>query len=179
MAPDGVVAALEEARQEGMVRFIGITGHARPDILGFALTRYRFDTMLVALGIADRLVTAPEIFALPRAVERSIGVIAMKTLGHGQYQERALALRYALGLQGVSLAIVGMDTPEQIDEIAAIAADFQPLEEREQEHLIATVRPLIEQDAQESKQGKSALFWLHDTTVMGWQQHDEPALVDY
>jgi hypothetical protein len=27
--------------------------------------------------------------------------------------------------------------------------------------------------------GERALFWLHDTTVMGWQQRDEPALVDY
>ncbi len=30
----------------------------------------------------------------------------------------------------------------------------------------------MEQDAKESKQGKSELFWLHDATVMGWQQRD-------
>ena len=34
LAPDGAVAALEEARQQGLVRFIGITGNARPEILG-------------------------------------------------------------------------------------------------------------------------------------------------
>lgn len=33
--------------------------------------------------------------------------------------------------------------------------------------------------AKESQEGKSALFWLHDTAVMGWQQRDEPALVAY
>ena len=34
LAPDGAVAGLEEARRQGLVRFIGITGHARPEILG-------------------------------------------------------------------------------------------------------------------------------------------------
>jgi hypothetical protein len=100
-------------------------------------------------------------------------------LGHGQFQNRALALRYSLGLAGVSLAIVGMDTPEQIEEIVSIAADFRPLDEREEERLIEEVRPLVEKDARDSKQGQSALFWLHDTSVMGWQQKDEPARVDY
>jgi len=179
LAPDGAVAALEQARKDGLVRFIGITGHARPEILAHALTRYRFDTVLAALGMADRLVTSPETFLLPRATERNVGVIAMKVLGHGAFTRRDLALRYTLGLPGVSLAIVGMDTPEQIDEIVSIAAQYRPLEEREEERLIDEVRPIVERDAQESKQGQSTLFWLHDTTVMGWSQHDEPALVDY
>jgi aryl-alcohol dehydrogenase-like predicted oxidoreductase len=144
-----------------------------------ALRRYPFDTVLVALGAADRLVTSPETFVLPVAVERNVGVIAMKVLGHGEFTNRALALRYSLGLPGVSLAIVGMDTPEQIDEIARLAAIHRPLDEGEQEQLIAEVRPLVERDADESKEGKSALFWLHDTAVMGWKKQDEPVLVAY
>src|SRR5205823_9727569 len=96
-------------------------------------TQYRFDTVLCALGMADRLVTSPETFLLPRAVERSIGVIAMKVLGHGTIDARDLALRYSLGLPGVSLAIIGMDSPAQIDEIVDIASAFRPLEEREEE----------------------------------------------
>jgi aryl-alcohol dehydrogenase-like predicted oxidoreductase len=179
LAPDGAVAALEEARQQGMVRFIGITGHARPEILAEALRQYTFDTVLVATGMADRLVTSPETFCLPVARERSVGVIAMKVFGHGCIQNRELALRYALGLPGVSLAIIGMDTPEQITEVANLAAKFRPLDEREEERLIEEVRPLVERDAEESKKGESSLFWLHDTTVMGWSQHDEPAMVDY
>jgi len=64
LAPDGALAGLEQARQEGKVRFIGITGHARPEILAHALAHYPFDTVLVALGMADRLVTGPETFLL-------------------------------------------------------------------------------------------------------------------
>ena len=179
LAPDGACAALEEARRQGKVRFIGITGHARPEILGHALTQYPFDAVLVAIGMADRLVTSPETFLLPKAVERNVGVIAMKVLGHGKFQNVDLALRYSLGLDGVSLAIVGMDVPIQIDQIVDIAANFQPLSEREEQLLIEEVRPLVEKDAEESQQGQGSLFWLHDTAVMGWKQHDEPVRVRY
>jgi uncharacterized protein len=179
LAPDGAVAALEQARAEGLTRFIGITGHARPEILGSALEQYPFDTVLVALGAADRLVTSPETFLLPKAQERGSGVIAMKVYGHGTFQSRDLALRYSLGLPGVALAIIGMDQPAQIDENVRLAAEFRPLAEQELERLVDEVRPLVEQDAIESKKGESKLFWLHDTTVMGWKQHDEPSLVQY
>ncbi len=179
LAPDGAVAALEQARDEGLLRFIGITGHARPELLGHALTQYRFDTVLVAIGMADRLVTSPETFLLPKAVERNVGVIAMKVLGHGTFPNRELALRYSLGLPGVSLAIVGMDDPAQIDENVGIVAAFRPLDPQEEQQLVADVRPLVEQDATESTEGKSDLFWLHDTKVMGWDEQDEPALVAY
>lgn len=179
LAPDGAVPGLEQARADGLVRFIGITGHARPDILGYALTQYRFDTVLAALGIADHLITAPETFLLPQARANNVGVIAMKVLGHGNFNNRELALRYSLGRPGVSLAIVGMKSPREIDEIAALAAAYRPLSREEEQQLIDEVRPLVQQDADESKKGHSPLFWLHDTTVMGWQQQDEPVLVSY
>ncbi|MBV9865503.1 MAG: aldo/keto reductase [Abitibacteriaceae bacterium] len=179
LAPDGVVAGLEQARDEGLVRFIGITGHARPEILGHAIYQYAFDTVLVALGIGDRLVSGPENFLLPRANERNIGVIAMKVYGHGAYENREPCLRYSLGLPGVSLAIVGLDNTQQIDEIVQLANNYKPLADEEKDQLVQEIRPIVEKDAKESKEGKSQLFWLHDTAVMGWQEEDEPVLVDY
>ncbi len=98
LAPDGAIAGLEQAKAEGLVRFIGITGHARPELLGHALTQYAFDTVLVACGMVDKLITSPETFLLPRAREKNVGVIAMKTLGHGEVKNVDLALRYSLGL---------------------------------------------------------------------------------
>jgi aryl-alcohol dehydrogenase-like predicted oxidoreductase len=180
LAPDGTIPALEQAREQGLVRYIGITGHARPEILAEALRRYEFDTVLCALGLADRLVSGPEVFLLPEARRHNCGVIAMKVLGHGCIENRELAVRYSLGLPGVSLAIIGMNDTAQIDEIVEIASRFKPLDELEEGRLIDEVKPLVEQDAKEAKKkGESRLFWLHDTTVMGWQEHDEPALVDY
>jgi aryl-alcohol dehydrogenase-like predicted oxidoreductase len=180
LATDGTVEALEEARAQGMVRFIGITGHARPEILAHALTEYPFDAVLCALGIVDHLVSAADKFLLPVARERNSAVIAMKVVGHGTFPNVARGLRYALGLPGVSLAIVGMDSTEQITQNVEIVADFKPLTEAESEQLVEDVRPLIEKEMDEvQKKGKGSLFWLHDTKVTGWQQKDEPVMVSY
>lgn len=179
LAPDGAVAGLEAAREKGWLRFIGITGHARPELLAHALYQYRFDTVLSALGMADHLVTSPDRMLLPVAQEHNTGVIAMKVLGHGTSPQVERAMRFSLGLPGVSLAIVGMDNVEQIDQNVAIAALFRPLDEQERQQLVDEVRPLVEKDAKESQKGQGSLFWLHDTKVMGWQEQDEPAMVAY
>jgi aryl-alcohol dehydrogenase-like predicted oxidoreductase len=179
LAPDGAVHALAEARSQGLTQYIGITGHARPEILAEGLRRFPFDTVLVALGIADKLVSAADHFVLPVARDRGAGVIAMKVFGHGCFENREMALRFSLGLDGVSLAIIGLKNEHEIDEIVRLAESYRPLGEEEEERLIDEVRPLIEKDAEESQKGKSQLFWLHDTSVMGWKQQDEPALVNY
>jgi aryl-alcohol dehydrogenase-like predicted oxidoreductase len=181
LAPDGAVAALEQARAEGLVRFIGITGHARPELLAHALRQYPFDSVLVALGMADHLVSSPDTFLLPLAQERNTAVIAMKVLGHGEFSNIELAMRYSLGLPGVSLAIIGMDSVNQIDHNVAIAQAYKPLTEDERQQLIAEVQPIVQQDADAATEeaGRSPLFWLHDTKVMGWDKNDEPALVWY
>ena len=179
LAPDGAVGALVEARDLGMARFIGITGHARPEILAQALRQYPFDSVLCALGMADHLVSAADQFLLPVALERNTAVIAMKVMGHGTFPNVERGLRYSLGLPGVSLAIVGMDKVEQIDQNVEIAANFQPLTPEEYELLVEDVRPLVKKEMDEAQKGKGSLFWLHDTKVMGWQEHDEPVLVNY
>lgn len=181
LAEDGALTALEQARDQGLVRFIGITGHARPEILGHALYQYPFDAVLVALGIADRIISSPETFVLPRAVERNVGVIAMKVFGHGAFENRERALRYSLGLPGVSLAIIGLDNEQQIEEVVGLANKYSPLSDDEREELVEEVRPIVEEDAKVSSEGKgkSKLFWLHDTSVMGWAQKDEPIAVCY
>jgi aryl-alcohol dehydrogenase-like predicted oxidoreductase len=179
LAEDGALRGLEDARAQGLTRFVGITGHARPALLAHALTERRFDTVLVALGVCDRLVSSPETFLLPVAREHEVGVIAMKVLGHGQVTNRGLALRYSLGLPGVALAIVGMKAVEEIEQNVEVAADVRPLEKAELDLLIDEARSLVERDARESQKGQSRLFWLHDTKVTGWESKDEPSGVAY
>jgi predicted aldo/keto reductase-like oxidoreductase len=100
----------------------------------------------------------------------------MKVFGHGAFENRELALRYSLGLPGVSLAIIGLDNEQQIDEVVQLATDYRPISDDERDQLIEEVRPIVEKDAKESD---GTLFWLHDTAVMGWQKHDEPVAVRY
>ena len=176
LAPDGAITALEEARRQGMTRFVGITGHARPSVLAHALQRYDFDTVLVALGAIDRLVTGPEEVLLPVARDKGVGVIAMKVYGHGQLKQRELALRYSLGLPGVSLAILGMDSEEHIDENVRLAQNVVPLSETELEPLIAEAKELVQND---KPSDSSPIFWLYDIKTMAWQEESEPAMVAY
>ncbi len=53
-AKGGAMEALVEAREQKMVRFLGLTGHHRPDSLMDAIRRFPFDAALVALNAADR-----------------------------------------------------------------------------------------------------------------------------
>lgn len=176
LAPDGAISALEEARRQGMTRFVGITGHARPAVLAHALERYSFDTVLVANGVIDRLVNGPEKLLLPIAQSQQVGVIAMKVYGHGELKQRELALRYSLGLPGVSLAILGMEEEAQIDENVRLAQQITPLSESELDALIDEARALIEKD---KPSDSSRIFWLYDLKTMAWKEDSEPATVAY
>jgi len=176
LAPDGAISALEEARRQGMTRFVGITGHARPWVLAHALQRYDFDTVLVALGAIDRLVTGPEEALLPIAERNQVGVIAMKVYGHGELKQRELALRYSLSLPAVSLAILGMDDEAQIDENVRLAQNVAPLSEDELAGLIGEARGLVEND---TPSDRSPIFWVYDSKTMAWKEDSEPLTVAY
>lgn len=137
---DGAIEALQRAREEGTVRFLGITGHFDPAPLGRALERFNFDTILMALNPADphHLPFTEEL--LPLATRKGMGVIGMKIPARGRiFREGGItsmrqAMSYVLTLP-VSTVIVGCDTVEQLEENVSIAARFKPLDEKEMAHL--------------------------------------------
>jgi predicted aldo/keto reductase-like oxidoreductase len=124
----GALEALVQAKAEGRIKHLGITGHHDPAILLEAMRRFDFDTVLVALNAADvhRLPFISTVVA--EAAKRGMGVIAMKVCAQKRLLYRlsmAEALGYAWSIPGVSLAIVGCETPEEVDENAEIARAFQ------------------------------------------------------
>lgn len=126
----GALEALVQAKAEGRVKHLGITGHHDPAILLEAMRRFDFDTVLVALNAADvhRLPFITTVVA--EASKRGMGIIAMKVCAQKRLLYRlsmAESLGYAWSIPGVSLAIVGCETPEEVDENAEIARAFQPL----------------------------------------------------
>lgn len=149
-AKGGALEALLQARQEGRVRFLGITGHQDPAILLEAMRRFDFDTVLVALNAADvhRLSFIQTV--LPVAARRGMGVIGMKVYGAGTILSRrgflgrtspglstAEAMKYVLSLAGVSTVVIGCQTPAEVDDNARIAREFAMLsspELRDLEH---------------------------------------------
>ena len=83
-AKGGAMEALLEARDQKIVRYLGITGHYRPDALMEAIHRHPFDTILMAVNAAD-----PHHFSfseqlLPLAVEKQMGIIGMKVPARGR-----------------------------------------------------------------------------------------------
>ena len=79
----GALEALIQAREQGRVKYLGLTGHHDPAILLEAMRRFDFDTVLIALNAADthRLSFAQTV--LPEAVRRGMGVIGMKVYAAG------------------------------------------------------------------------------------------------
>ena len=135
-AKGGAIEALIQARDEGRVRFLGITGHQDPDILLEAMRRFDFDTVLVALNAADVHRLSFIRAVLPEAQRRGLGVIGMKVYGAGTLiGPGALtpdqAMRYVLSLPGVSTVVIGCGTPGEVEENARIALDFEPLSSNE------------------------------------------------
>jgi predicted aldo/keto reductase-like oxidoreductase len=131
-ARGGALEALVQARAEGRVRFLGVTGHHDPAILLEALTRFDFDTVLVALNAADIHHQSFIATVLPEAARRGMGVIGMKVCAQGALLGRGRlsmeeAIGYVLSLPGVTHVIVGCKTPQEVDDNARIVRGFVPM----------------------------------------------------
>jgi aryl-alcohol dehydrogenase-like predicted oxidoreductase len=140
--PGGAIEALVRARDEKMVRFLGITGHYDPAVLVRGIERFDFDTVLVALNPADRHRLSFIDGLLPVANRKRLGIVGMKIPARGRLlradgvSSMAEAMRYVLTLP-ISTVIVGCDTVAQLEENVAIARAFTPMPEAEMRRLEA------------------------------------------
>jgi len=86
--PDGALQAMLEAKEEGIIKYIGITSHRPPTIIE-ALERFDLDTVLFPLNFVLRRHCCPENDyepVLKIAKERDIGTIVMKAFAKGPWQ---------------------------------------------------------------------------------------------
>jgi aryl-alcohol dehydrogenase-like predicted oxidoreductase len=132
-ARGGALEALLQARQEGRVRFLGLTGHYDPAVLLEAMRRFDFDTVLVALNTADVHYLPFSSTVLAEAARRGMGVIGMKVYAQGALLGRGRltadeAMGYVLSLPGVSTVVIGCRTPAEVDANARIARQFSPFD---------------------------------------------------
>jgi aryl-alcohol dehydrogenase-like predicted oxidoreductase len=129
---DGVLKALIKAKDEKVVRFLGITGHADPIPMRTIIERYPFDTVLMALNAADKHYNPFIENLLPVAVEKNMGVIGMKIpardriFSNGGIISMKEAMSYTMSLP-VSTIIVGIDKIAELEENIKIAREFKPL----------------------------------------------------
>lgn len=150
-ADDGALKAMERLRDEGVVRFLGITGHRDPDILLKGIRDYDFDCILLTMNPADRHYRPFQDELLQTAVEKNMGIIAMKTTARGDifHDEGVTSMKQVLDYVWslpVSTAIVGITEVGQVEENADLACEFAPLSERQFDEL-SDLTEMYEEDA--------------------------------
>ena len=144
-AKGGVLERVLKLREQKAARFIGITSHADPTVMKTALERHDFDCAQMALNAGQAnmingggkrgmvpnpaVQTSFETLALPVAVRKKMGVLAIKAFAQdaliGQAPPEKL-LGYTLSLP-VTAAVVGMPKLEHIEANVRIAKAFAPL----------------------------------------------------
>jgi predicted aldo/keto reductase-like oxidoreductase len=141
--------ALARLKEQGKVRFFGVTTHKNQAEVLDALVedpdRF-FDTALVAYNFkSDKEITD----AIARAARANIGIIAMKTMAGGYATEASgpvsphqAAIKWALRNPNVAAAIPGMKDLAQLKEdIAVMGMPFQYADERALRRYGAAVQP--------------------------------------
>jgi aryl-alcohol dehydrogenase-like predicted oxidoreductase len=175
-ARGGVIEALEHAKRQGKVRFIGFTGHKHPDIhLAMLAHDFTFDTCQLPLNCFDASFRSFEERVLPVLLRRGIAPLGMKSLsGDGRQVKKNVvtaeeALRYAMSLP-VATTISGIDSMRILRQNLRVAAGFTPMSRRQMEALRKRVR-------EEAEDGR---FELYKTTAthdgkIGRKQHGFPS----
>lgn len=161
-AKGGALEAFQKARDQKLVRFLGLSGHTDPDVLAEAIRRFPFDTVLMAFNAADPWHLPFKKTLLPLAVEKQMGIIGMKIPARGRLLAgvqpppsglRAAtytrpgtltiqeALHYTLS-HPVSTVILGVDSVAQLEENVRIARGFLPLNAAQIEALEQKAKPV-------------------------------------
>ena len=168
----GAIEALVQARDQKMVRHLGVTGRFRPEALIECIRRFPFDTVLMGVNAADKYYYSFEKDLLPLAVEKQMGIIGMKVMARGrilsswtpppvEQQKHSWEGRgaitsvpgtltkretffYTLSLP-ISTAIIGCDSIEQVEECVELARSFTPLSQAQMAALEAKVEPVAKQ----------------------------------
>src|SRR5262245_39211030 len=136
-ARGGVVEALERAKREGKVRFVGFTGHKNPGIhLRMLAHKFPFDACQLPLNGLDAQFRSFQDLVLPELRRQRIAAIGMKSLGgDGRIIKKntaqvSNALRYAMSLP-VCTTVSGIDSLRVLRQNLRVARGFSPMSERE------------------------------------------------
>lgn len=125
----GAIEAFAEAKEKGLVRFLGVTGHQDPRIIKKCIEMFDFDTVLMPVNPAEREHLSFIDTVLPVAKAKDMGIIAMKVFIRGflskvpGYESMKDYFNYALS-HGVSNAVIGCDSVSHVEENVGFAENF-------------------------------------------------------
>ncbi len=136
LGEDGALAGLEALKEKGLVRHVGMTCHLRPRRALPILRSGRVEAVMAAVNPIDRHIYDFEGTVFEEAADRGMGIVAMKILGGTQGDGAILsdephyrrAVRYVLGIPGLSVAIMGMKSVAELEKAVATVQAYEPLE---------------------------------------------------
>jgi aryl-alcohol dehydrogenase-like predicted oxidoreductase len=133
VADKGPMAVLAKAKKDGLTRFVGITGHNRPEKFAKVIAARDIDVMMNAVNVVDRHTYAFEEIVWPLARKKDIGLVAMKVYGGGikackmPADLRQASFRFAQSVAGVALAVIGMGSEAELEQNVGWAKAFKPM----------------------------------------------------
>jgi predicted aldo/keto reductase-like oxidoreductase len=148
--PGNVVEVLQQARQEGKIRFIGFTGHKSPEIhLHMIETAdkhgFTFDTVQMPVNALDEHYDSFGQKVIPVAQKHGMAVLGMKPLANGAILKTktvtgAEALHYAMSVP-VTVTITGCDSIPVLQQALGVARNFRPLDQQQKIALLKKTAP--------------------------------------
>jgi predicted aldo/keto reductase-like oxidoreductase len=130
LGPGGALEALQQAREAGLIRHIGVTGHIKEFLLA-TLQIPEIETVQFPFNPVETN-GVQELLELSEKTDT--GVIVMKPLAGGAFSKASLALRFVLE-HPVSTVIPGMDSLQQLEENVKAGLDPLPLSVQEKKAL--------------------------------------------
>lgn len=135
MKRGGVLDAIRKAQDEGLIRFVGFTGHDTPENFIRCIETGLFDSLTIPYNMINRQYEP----VIARAGELGMGVVAMCAVAGGVLSSPsaalqkaigvslptpAMALRFVLANPNISTACSGMNTLEMLEENARTVREF-------------------------------------------------------
>jgi aryl-alcohol dehydrogenase-like predicted oxidoreductase len=138
LGPGGAMEALQKAREEGLIHFIGVTGHDWPQVQKAVATGL-FDTVLCWYNCAMK---EPEQTIFPEALAQNVGVVIMNATRNDKLfaadaPPHEQFYRYVLSHEAVHVTIRGLRDTDSFCQIAAALAERDTLTPQEKSELEA------------------------------------------
>ncbi len=148
----GALEAFVEAKELGLAKYIGVTGHHDLDILTKAIEKWPVDAVLMPVNPVEEILGGFLTKTLSAAHKKGIAVIGMKVLGGKHYIKKNrgitadLLVRFALS-HDISIAIVGCSTPGEVTELINAAKNDEPMTTAERKEIIKPFLPVAREYA--------------------------------
>jgi predicted aldo/keto reductase-like oxidoreductase len=143
-AKGGVLEALHKLKAQKVARLIGFSGHASAEAMTAAVERFDFDTMLIALNQQQGVTGDMEKGAIPAAAKKKMGVMVIKVIRPKETVSGVNPdelIRYALTLEHVDAAVIGMDSLDVLKKDIELLKNFRKMNPAEMEGMRRRLGP--------------------------------------